>query len=93
MAPLGPGPSPGRTPSRPDVASPWSRLAEDRSWVPSVVASGVSFLAFWGAGNARDPSLWFPLVAEAGGALALTTVAGWLLGRSRLNLAALTDPD
>ncbi|MGW5238698.1 hypothetical protein ACWEOW_07180 [Monashia sp. NPDC004114] len=59
--------------------------------VPAVAASGIAFLAVWGAGQARDLSLWTPLVVQATAAPALTVTVGWLLGRSRLNLEALAD--
>ncbi|GAB3058519.1 FtsX-like permease family protein [Intrasporangium mesophilum] len=59
--------------------------------VPAVAASGVAFLAVWGAGQARDLSLWTPLVVQATAAPVLTATVGWLLGRSRLNLEALAE--
>ena len=59
--------------------------------VPVTMAAGVGFLAFWGAGQARDLNVWVPLLSM--GAISVTAAAatGWLLGRSRLNLEALSD--
>lgn len=48
--------------------------------VPATAASGIAFLAFWGAGNARDLSLWMPATILACGGVALTRrdrVAAW----------------
>jgi hypothetical protein len=59
--------------------------------VPATAASGIAFLAFWGAGNARDLSLWMPTALLAGGGIALTAATGWLLGRGSLRLNLLED--
>jgi hypothetical protein len=59
--------------------------------VPATAASGIAFLAFWGAGNARDPSLWMPVTILACGGVALTVATGWLLGRGSLRLNLLED--
>jgi hypothetical protein len=59
--------------------------------VPATAASGIVFLAFWGAGNARDLSLWMPAALLAGGGIALTAATGWLLGRGSLRLNLLED--
>jgi len=59
--------------------------------VPATAASGIAFLAFWGAGNARDLSLWMPTALLACGGIALTAATGWLLGRGTLRLNLLED--
>jgi hypothetical protein len=60
--------------------------------VPTVAAAGIAFLAvYWGSGQAHDLSLWAPLAVQGAVAPLLTATVGWLLGRSRLNLEALTD--
>jgi hypothetical protein len=59
--------------------------------VPATAASGIAFLAFWGAGNARDLSLWMPTALLACGGIVLTAATGWLLGRGSLRLNLLED--
>ena len=59
--------------------------------VPATAASGIVFLAFWGAGNARDLSLWMPTALLACAGVALTAATGWLLGRGTLRLNLLED--
>jgi hypothetical protein len=59
--------------------------------VPATAASGIAFLAFWGAGNARDLSLWMPTALLACGGIALTAATGWLLGRGSVRLNLLED--
>ena len=59
--------------------------------VPATVSSGIAFLAFWGAGKARDLSLWMPTALLACGGIILTAATGWLLGRGSLRHNALED--
>ncbi|MGV8910877.1 MAG: hypothetical protein ACOH1Y_18045, partial [Propionicimonas sp.] len=59
--------------------------------VPAIAASGTAFLAFWGAHNAQDLSLWIPTTLLAFGGLVLTAATGWLLGRGTLRLDILED--
>lgn len=59
--------------------------------VPATAASGIAFLAFWGAGNARDLTTWTPITLLAVGALTATAATGWALGRSRLRLDVLAE--
>ena len=59
--------------------------------VPATAASGIAFLAFWGAGNARDLTMWIPITLLAAGALTATAATGWVLGRSHLRLDLLSD--
>lgn len=59
--------------------------------VPATIASGIAFLAFWGAGYARGIGLWAPTVGLALGALALTAATGWALGRGKAATDILSE--